>query len=516
MLFATVERSPTVAGKVKSFDPAPALAVRGVKKVLELAPIPAQLKTFGGVAVVADNTWSALEGREALAIEWDRGTASENSVQFRQQLETLVNGDGKVFRNEGDYAAAKAGAAKTITATYHGPHLAHAPMEPLAAVALVKDGKCEVWAPIQDPQGARGRVAAVVGLPEEAVTIHVTLLGGGFGRKSKPDFILEAVQVAKAMEGTPIKLTWKREDEIRHGYYRGQNAQRVEATLDGKGAVTGWRHHTAFPTIASTFAPAAKDPQGFELGMGLHNLPWRIPNIQLEASGIASDLRIGWLRSVCNTFHAHAIQCFTDELAEAVGKDPVQFQLELLGEPRKLDFSGHDKPYGFETGRLSKVIEAAAEMANWGSALPQGMGHGFAAHFSFLTYVAMAMKASVEEGQIRVHEVHCAVDCGAYVNPDTVKAQMEGAVVFGLSYALYGEITAENGAVKQGNFNDYPLLRIDEMPVVHVKLFPANGNPPAGVGEPGVPPVSAALANALYKATGKRYRDLPLQKQLSA
>ncbi len=513
MLYASIERSPTVTGSVKSFDAKAAKSVRGVIDVIKIDPNPGAYKLFGGVAVVATSTWAAMKGRKALVIEWDRGDAKENSEDFRARLDTLIEGEGKTVRSEGDFASAKASAAKVLSAKYHAPYLVHAPMEPLAATARFADGACEIWAPTQDPQTARTRTAGLLGISPDQCTVNVTLLGGGFGRKSKPDFIFEAAMLAKQIPGKSVKVTWTREDEIRHGFYRAQNAQKLEAALDASGKVTGWRHHSAFPTITSTFVAGATEPSDSEVGMGMTNMPYRFPNIQIEKSGIASDLRIGWLRSVCNTFHAHAINCFVDELAQQAKMDPVAYRLAMLGEPRVVELGPRDKPYGQDIGRLRHVIEKCAEMSNWGKAsLAPGVGHGFASHFSFLTYVAVAMQASVVEGKPRVHHVDCVMDCGTFVNPDTVRAQIEGAVVFGLTYALYGRITAKDGAVVQSNFHDYELLRIDEMPTVEIHLV-ENTAPPAGVGEPGVPPVAPALANALYKVTGKRLRDLPLDGQ---
>jgi isoquinoline 1-oxidoreductase beta subunit len=513
MLYASVERCPTIRGTLASFDAKAALAVPGVKKVLALEGAPQPFNLNAGVAVVGTNTFATLKGRKALQIEWKNAEGLESSDEFRAKLQQLVDGEGKGFRSEGDFKAAKAAAAKTLSATFHGPHLVHAPMEPLSATAVVTDAGCEIWAPTQDPMTARQRVAETLGLEMDQVTVHVTLLGGGFGRKSKPDFILEAAKVAKEMPGTPIKLTWTREDEVQHGFYRAQNAQKVEATLDAAGKVTGWRHHTAFPTILSTFMPGATNPSPFELGMGLTNLPYRIPAIQLESSGIASDVRIGWLRSVCNTFHAHAVNCFVDEIAETVGTDPVQWRLENLGEARQLDFSERDKPYGQDTGRLAHVIERCAEVSRWGKKkVANGVARGFASHFSFLTYVAAALDASLDaDGKVKVHEVDLVVDCGTVVNPDTVRAQLEGAVVFALSMALYGEITVKDGVVQQSNFHDYPMLRIGQMPKVNVEIIDSDA-PPSGIGEPGVPPIAPALVNAIAKLTGKRIYDLPLSK----
>lgn len=514
MLYASIERSPTVRGRVKSFDPAPALVVRGVRKVVELTGLPQPVNTNNAVAVVADSTWAAYEGRNALKVEWDHGSEPlENSNTFRKKLEEIAARPGKLIRAEGDYESAKASAPRVLRATYHAPHLVHAPMEPLAAVAQVSGGRCEIWAPTQDPQWARSEAAKFLGIPEDNVTVHVTLLGGAFGRKSKPDFVLEAVAIAKQLE-VPVKVTWTREDEIQHGFYRGENFQVIEATLDSANELTGWYHHTVFPTIGTTFNAAASEHEGWELDMGFTNMALRVPNVRLEASVVKSGLRMGWLRSVCNTFHAFAANSFIDELAAETGQDPVALRLKLLGEPRILEFSEEDKksPFKFDTGRLSHVIREAAAMSGWGKNLPAGEGLGFAAHYSFLTYVAMAIRAGVDpQGAVKVDEVDCVVDCGTVVNPDTVAAQVEGSVVFGLTMALYGEITVKDGVVRQSNFNDYPMLMLPDMPKVNVKLV-ASDREPTGMGEPVVPPVAPALAGAIFAATGKRIRDLPLSR----
>ncbi len=514
MLYASIERSPTVRGRVKSFDPAPALAVRGVRKVVQLDGLPQPVNTNNAVAVVGDSTWAAYQGRNALRIEWDHGAEPlENSESFRKLLEETAAGTGRLIRAEGDYQKAKSGAQRVLRASYHSPHLVHAPMEPLAAVAQVSSDRCEIWTPSQDPQWVRSEAAKFLKIPEDNVSVHVTLLGGAFGRKSKPDFVLEAVALAKQV-GAPVKVTWTREDEIQHGFYRGENYQIIEATLDAANEPTGWYHHTVFPTIGTTFNPQASEHEGWELAMGFINMPFRIPNVRLEASVVKSDLRMGWLRSVCNTFHAFAANSFVEELAVETRQDPVALRLKLLGEPRILEFSDEDKksPFKFDTGRFSQVIREAAAMSGWGGKRPAGEGLGFAAHYSFLTYVAMALHASVDpRGSVKVHQVDCVVDCGTVVNPDTVLAQVEGSVVFGLTLALYGEITVKDGVVRQSNFSDYPMLVLPEMPKVNLKLI-ASDRDPTGVGEPVVPPVAPALTSAIFAATGKRIRDLPLSR----
>jgi len=510
-LFASIERSPTVRGKLKRLKDDKAKAVRGVKQVFPLEGLAQPLNTSAGVVVVGEHTWATLAGRRVLELEWDHGTQPlEDSPFFRRKLEEIIAKPCKPARTEGNYDEAKAAAARVISATYHGPYLVQAPMEPLACTARFDGKRCEVWAPTQEPQGAKQQVAKALGIDEADVTVNVTLLGGAFGRKAMADFVIEAAQIAKKMKGTPIVLQWTREDAIQHGFYRAENIQTIEATLDAQNQVTGWRHRAVFPTISSTFTAGATNPSDMELAMGLTNMPYRFANLQIESAGIASDLRIGWLRSVCNTFHAHSINCFVDELAEATGKDPVAFRLEWLGEPRIVELGPLDKPYGQDIGRLKGVIQKAAEMAAWGKPLPEGVGHGFASHFSFLSYIAMALKASVDaEGKPRVHEVNCVVDCGTVLNPDTVRAQIEGSVAFGLSLALYGRVTVQNGVVEQSNFDDYKLLRLSEMPEVNIEIIDSD-KPPSGIGEPGVPPVAPALANALYRVTGRRLYDLPI------
>ena len=514
MLYASLERSPMVKGEILSYDADAAREVRGVRDVIELAADDSGL-TNNAIAVVADNTWAAFKGREALNAQWEHGPLPpENSDDYRAQLEEVAGRSGRVIRDEGDFDEALASADRVLEASYHGPYLVHAPMEPLVCTASVEGDRCEVWAPTQAPQWARGMIAQKLGIPEENVTVNVTLLGGGFGRKSKPDFILEAVGLAQKLDA-PVKLCWKREDEVRHGFYRAQNFQRLQASIDAEGNVTGWKHRTVFPTIGWSFDPNRLSPRAGELGQGFTNMPYRFPNVLLEAGSIASSLRIGWWRSVCNTFHAFAVNSFMDELAHATGRDPLQFHLDSLGEPRILEFTDRDRenPYKFDTGRLSRVIEEVRRMSNWGRELPARHGHGFAAHYSFLTYVAMALHASVDEGGgLTIHEVDCAVDVGQVVNPDTVEAQVFGAVAFALTAAKYGKITVKDGAVEQSNFHDYPMLRIGEMPEVRVHLVDSDAAP-TGIGEPGVPPVAPALTNAIFAATGKRIRDLPLADQ---
>ncbi len=523
MVYASIERCPVIGGRVVSYDDTEALAVPGVLQVIQLedAPLPPAFRALGGIAVVANNTWSAFQGRRALNIEWDRGpNASYNSPAYRTTLEQSASNPGREIRSMGDVTPAFETAEQTLEAMYYVPMLAHAPMEPPVALASVKeDGSCEIWAPTQDPQTALGTVAQALGVDASQVTVHVTMLGGGFGRKSKPDFIVEAALVSRAV-GAPVKLTWTREDEIHFDYFHAPSAQYLKAGLDADGKPTSWLHRTTFPSISSTFAPGVDYASAGELGLGFTTVPYNIPNMRCENGPASAHVRIGWLRSVSNIHHAFAVNAFAGEMARAAGRDEKDYLLELIGPDRNLNhmFEGDVGAYGedlnkhpYETSRLKGVVELAAEKAGWGKDLPEGHAMGVAVHYSFVSYVAMVVQASVENNQVKVHRVDCAVDCGTYVNPDRVKSQMEGAVIFGLTLALHGNITAKDGAIEQSNFHDYPLLRLNEAPdEIHVHLVETDA-PPGGVGEPGVPPLAPALTNALMKITGNPIRELPIK-----
>jgi len=407
-------------------------------------------------------------------------------------------------------------------AVYYAPHLAQAPMEPPAATArMTEDGGCEVWACTQAPQSARETVAGVLGIDKEKVKVHVTLLGGGFGRKSKGDFAAEAAWLAMKT-GRPVRVTWTREDDLRHGYLHSVSAQYMKAGLDADGKTIAVQHCTAFPSIGSTFDAGAKGPNNGELRLGASDNPYAFPNLRIMAGDAQAHLRIGWLRSVCNIFHAFANCSFVDELAYLAGEDPKEHLLRLLGPPRKInpadDGAEYDnygqslEKYPIDTGRIAAVVEKVADMAGWGRALPQGHGLGIAVHRSFLSIVGTVAEVSVDDsGKLVVHELWTAIDAGLVVNPDRVTAQMEGAGIFGMSLALHGEITAKNGAVVQGNFDTYPVVRMNEAPAkINVHIMDVDA-PPGGVGEPGVPPVAPAIANAYFAATGKRIRELPLR-----
>jgi isoquinoline 1-oxidoreductase beta subunit len=521
MKYAAIARPPVVFGRVKSYNADQALAIAGVEQVIELpaAEAPALFQPLGGIAVIASNSWAALRGRDLLSIEWDDGAnADYNSVAYKQALLETVRRPGTPLRTEGDPNAALDSAAVTVEAEYYAPLLAHASMEPPAAVASVTADFCEIWAPSQDPQSLIPMAEKVTGLKPEQIRVNVTLLGGAFGRKSKCDFIEEAVLLSK-ITGTPVLVQWSREDDIRHDYYHSVSAQSLAAGLDGNGAVTSWRHRLAYPSIMSTFDASVNQAGAMEAGMGALNLPYAISNVSVETGEAESKVRIGWLRSVCNIFQSFGVNSFTDEIARARGLDPKDNLLDLLGPDRTLDLSGFGveltENYPFETGRLRQVINLVAEKAGWGRSLPAGHGLGIAAQYSFLSYVAAVVEVAVEaDGSWSVPRVDIAIDCGQFVNPDRVRSQQEGAVIFGLSLARDSEITADNGRIVQGNFNDYRVLRIGMTPKTQVHLVESQA-PPAGAGEPGVPPIAPALANAIFAATGKRFRELPLGSTLN-
>lgn len=529
MVYAVVARPPVVGGKLRGFDSARALAVPGVLKVVEIPAMtgaPA-FQPLGGVAVVARNTWAARQGRDALEIEWDDGpNGSYDSDAYRKTLESAARQTGKVVRHQGDAAQAwaKAPAAERLTAEYYVPHLAHASMEPPVATVQIQGGRAEVWTSIQNPVAARDAVATRLKLKPEQVKVNVLLLGGGFGRKSKPDFVDEAAIVAQAMpEGTPVKLVWTREDDIHHDYLHTVSVERLEAVVDRKGQVQSWLHRSAAPTIASLFSEGAKGQQIFESAMSAINMPSRIPNVQVETAEVEAHARIGWFRSVANIPHAFAAQCFIAELAHRAGKDHRQFALDLIGPARKIDpgtladtwnYSESPDRYPYDTGRLRGVIEAACKGAGWGRKLPQGHGLGLAFCYSFLSYTATVVEVAVNsQGEVRVVAVDMALDCGPQIKPERIRAQMEGGAVMGLSLALMGEISFEKGRVKQSNFHDYEVLRHHAAPrVIRTHLVNDDHDlPPGGVGEPPVPPVAPALCNAIFAATGKRVRSLPVR-----
>ena len=492
LLTAVVARPPVFGGKVTQVNSGKAKTVRGVKAVVEIP---------SGVAVVADTFWNAKLGRDALEVTWDDGPlAGLDSAEQGRQYAELAGRTGAVARNDGDAKSAIAGAAQRIEATYDFPYLAHACMEPLNATAHVRPGRVEVWAPTQMQTGDQGAAAQIAGVKPEQVTLHTTLLGGGFGRRANPaaDFVSEAVHVSKAV-GSPVKVVWTREDDMRGGYYRPRTTVTAAAGVSADGRLVGWETHIANQSIlaGTPFGEAmAKTGVDFTQVEGLADLAYDVPNVRVEWHRAPAGVPVLWWRSVGHSFSAFVKETLVDECAVAAGKDPVAFRLELLAKhPRQ-----------------QAALRLAAEKAGWGKA---GQGHfqGVAVHESFRSIVAQVAEVSVkQDGTVTVHKVTCVIDPGMVINPDTVRAQMESGVVYGLSMAFYGAITFKRGRVEQGNFDDYPVLRMDEMPEVEVHII-ESGAEMGGVGEPGVPPTAPAVANAIFRATGKRIRRLPIRTE---
>jgi isoquinoline 1-oxidoreductase beta subunit len=528
MLYAVVARPTVFGGKVKKFDATKALAVPGVKKVFEVPAVEMpplfgeerkpdsghQHYLWGGVAVVADSSWQAIAGRKALTIEWDDGPgADESTEKQRAKLAELLKSPGKELKKIGDPDAAIGSAAKTVEAEYETPFLAHMTMEPVNCTASVRDGKCEVWAPTQNPNALATALAGILNLPQSALTIHITLIGGGFGRRLCIDYGVEAALISRAA-GAPVKVVWTRDDDIRHDYYRPISRHQLRAGIDAQNNVTAWSHHIAAPSTDSTFLGGElPDTGGTEIaGTGLPG--GTVPNYLLLQSFLHTAVPRGYWRAVDMNWNHFAVQCFMDEIAATTKKDPLALRRQLIATRQKpsgeADNEG-DTPVNVE--RLLAVLDLAAEKSGWGKPLPPGRGRGIAGLYGFGSYVAHVAEVTVaKDGSLHVDRVVVAVDCGQVINPDMVSAQVEGGVVFGLTSALYDEITIENGQVQQANFDTYPMLRIADMPKIEVHIVPSH-EAPGGIGEPGVPSTAPAVANAIFAATGKRLRRLPFQTQ---
>lgn len=505
MLHAAVLRSPVFGGKVAKFDATKAKAVKGVKHVVEVKASGTDLP-WNGVAVVADSTWAAIKGRDALEVTWDEGEhASESTASLREQLAKAVS-DGKSIATSGDVAAAFASAAKKVEAVYELPYLAHATMEPLNATAHVKADGAELWLATQFPDWAAGATAQLLGLKPEQIQVHVTMLGGGFGRRANPDFALEAVQVSKAV-GAPVKVQWTREDDMQHDYYRPQSYHAAAAALDGENNLVAWHHRIAAPSIEGYFRPDSTQIHRSETP-GIDDMPYAVPNRRVDFAFVKSGVPRGWWRSVEHSINGFVTNAFLDEVAHAAGKDPIALQLALIPKGVKREGEGQAKDWPYESDRLRNVIELAREKSGWNTPAPAGRARGFAAHYSFFSYAAQVAEVSMDGGTPVVHKIVCVIDCGTAINPDGIRAQIEGGIVYGLAAAFGEEITIENGRVQQSNFHDFPLLTIGQMPAVEVHIVPSNAAP-TGTGEPGLPPAAAAVANAMFRLTGKRVRKLP-------
>ncbi len=504
MLFAVVARCPTFGGKAAKFDAAKAKAIPGVRDVFEIPALGADKFTAGGIAVVADSTWTAMKAREALDITWDHGAAvSESSDGMKEALRAAAQKPGKRVRNDGDVDAVLSNGAKKVEAVYELPLLAHATMEPMNITVHAKGAEAEVWAPTQSPDWVQGTVANVLGIEPPKVVVHTTLMGGGFGRRYMADFPAEAAQIAKVV-GKPVQLVWTREDDMTHDFYRPAACHHMRgAVADGR--PVAWSHTLTSTSIRGYWDPKA-EPSSQEVG-GAEQMPYAIKNVRLEYNAVASAVPRAWWRSVENSFNGFAVESFIDELAVAAGEDPVEFRKKLLVKPANWKPKDEDD---VDPARLRGVLELAAEKAGWGKALPKGRGRGIAAFCSFGSYFAEVAEVTVKGNDFKIDRIVAAVDCGQVVNPESVRSQTEGAIIYGLSAALKNEITIKNGAVEQTNFDGYDPIRISEAPPIEVHLVKSSEGP-GGMGEPGLPPLAPAIANAIFAASGQRLRRLPFQ-----
>jgi len=488
MLTAVVARSPVFGGKVSSFDATAAKAIPGVRHVVQIS---------SGVAVVGDGYWPAKQGRDALKVSWDEGPVAQvSSATISSLFAQRATQDGAVARHDGDAVAALAGAAQRVEAVYEMPFLAHATMEPMNCTAHVRADGVDIWAPTQFQTGVQMVGGQIGGIAPEKVAVHTTYLGGGFGRRFELDFIMEALETSKAA-GAPVKVIWSREDDIQHAQYRPANYHQLRAGLDASGRPVAWTHRIVAPSIMARMFPQTVknglDGEAVEGGVGL---PYAVPNVHVDYQLTDTGIPVGFWRSVNNSFNAFAVEGFIDELAAAAKQDPYEYRRALLAN----------------APRDRGVLELAATKAGWGTPLAAGRARGIAVYKSFESFAAQVAEVSVSPaGEVRVHRVVCAIDCGMHVNPSTIEAQMQSGIVFGLTAALKGAITIENGRVMQSNFHDYQMLRIAEMPVVEVHIVPSD-EAPGGVGEPGTPPIAPAVCNAIFAATGKRIRRLPIGK----
>jgi isoquinoline 1-oxidoreductase beta subunit len=518
MLYASVERSPVIGGKVARFDAAEAKGVRGVRDVVAIPT---------GVAVIADSTWAAMKGRAALKIDWDEGARSFSSASHWKKLEQAATEPGVVTRKEGDLAPG----AKTIEALYYYPWAAHAPVEPMNCIAHVREDRCEIWVPTQAPNRVQAQIASDLGMKAEQVHVNVTLIGGGFGRRLNVDYAREAARLSRAIKA-PVQILWTREDDMHHGHFQAASIHQMWGSVDATGRGVGWRHKK-ISSLHNLYGPPTaedlKDPVAYyqDSSWGVYDIPYAFAGIETAYVAVETPVSIGPWRAVYSPSSTFARECFIDEMAHAAGKDPLQFRLSML--PGGLSTTGGDKgapgtpadmvkagTLNIDRRRLRRVLELVAEKSGWGKPLPAGRARGLACNvYDGETHVAYVVEVSVPKDPDRnrlpfvVHRVVCAIDCGVVINPLGIEQQVESGVIWGLSN-MKGEITFEGGKVEQDNFSEFPVVRMSETAVIETHIVPSHGEQPFGIGEPTVPPIVPAVVNAIFSATGKRVRRLPI------
>ncbi|BCD98154.1 xanthine dehydrogenase family protein molybdopterin-binding subunit [Marinagarivorans cellulosilyticus] len=532
MLIASIERPPVVGGRVKSVNTAAAKKVAGVVDVIQLKDrsLPTNVKPVSGVAVLATNTWAAHEGRKKLDIQWDTSdkrvalNAKHNSAEYLAELVSAVNTQGDKVRKEGDVYQHSYNPSKTVEATYTVPYHHHMSMEPPAATAVVSADECTVWTGTQAPQWAKGLIAEELGIDAAKVTVNMASMGGAFGRKGKNDFTLEAVELAKAA-GRPVKVVWTREDDVKHGFYHSISANYCKAEVNAKGSADYWLQRVAYPPIGATFNLEAKRPSFGQLSLGFADIPFELEHLSCEVHDVETHVRIGWFRSVANINNAFALGCFVDELAAKAGISTHKMWLNLLGKDRIVDpakegfdewdnYGQKTQLHALDTRRMKAILNRVVQESGADKKVKKNEGWGISYAHSFNSYVAAATKVRVDGDKLTVLEMHTAIDCGIAVTPDRIVSQMEGAMIMGLSTALLSEITVNDGVIEQNNFYDYMSTRINQCPPLFVYIAKSQ-EAPGGVGEPGLPPVIPSIVNAIYHASGRRIRDLPVNKVLT-
>jgi isoquinoline 1-oxidoreductase subunit beta len=513
MLYAVIARCPVFEGKVVSFDATRAKAVPGVRDIFEIKISGRGASTTGGVAVLADNSWAAIQGRKALEVKWDEGVAAnESTEELRNQFLANAAKPGGVLRNDGDANAALEASSKKLEAVYELPFAAHVCMEPMNCAVHIQNDRAEAWVPTQGPQWAQAVIAEIAKLPPEKVNVYTTLMGGGFGRRYQADFVMEAAQVAKA-SGKPVMVLWTREDDMQHDFYRPASYHRLHGALDAQGNLAAWKHFQTSTSIAAKWSQKGADDPGLgEFGTGA-TIPYTTPNIRVEYTLAHSSAPRAWWRSVEHSSSGFVMESFIDELAAASGQDPLAFRLKLIGADRKIPQFGEAPDYPqLNTARLKGVLQLAADKAGWGKPLPKGQGRGIAGFYSFHTYVAAVAEVSASPSSFKANRLVCAVDCGRAVNPNGVRAQVESAAIYALTATVKDPITVDRGRVVQSNFNDYEMIRMNEAPPIEVHIVNSTEDP-TGIGEPTVPVIAPAICNAIFNATGKRLRRLPIRTE---